>query len=655
MCASNDLLCQTNDLLCPLNYLLCQSFHQSAKFFEKYCHKYNGILPCNNNIETPAIDSCQVDRLKIGGCSGEVVWQTLYHFKNIRSLDVSNSAYQILDWLNASSFHLDYLQKFNASHNELTYLRRLLVNASALIEIDVSFNKLRYIDSNSFGQHDKLLRIIVAHNELTFISVDAFKGVPHLKFIDLSDNYLGEVPDMPYSYLIRTIHLERNRIFYLTCPQTNSAMVHLTWTSVYSFYGRDGCDGLQMEIISDSAYEGLSTAEANYQMHFNAHSFRKLYAFIAGRNAFSNVTHLLPFLTALITNLDLSGNYLGAVNKSTFERFDRLMIVSLSDTQLTQFDFQVLRNQNYRLKSLDLSNNGLKHIENVEQLAKFYSLNTLNIAGNKLNNTLELMQSLRSSIKTLDISDNHIRGRLNLTTFERMSSLETLKLRNTNLKVSNFSAIEILKHLREIDLSYNNFTHVNASDFSAFANLSQLIKLNIAYCQLRNVSHVIHALKSKHLKELDISGNHIKTLPKLTTFDSFSHLEYLNLSHTNLLSLNFNLLTNLTHLQVLDITYNKLYDGRFEQLPSSLKHVYLEGNELTNIDNINSEQFPWLKSLSISKNQFSCLTLRNFMSTRKKLYLIGKTLDQKHGKYCSCSVHGILDYLDAVYETVRFW
>lgn len=642
-------------LKCQANDLLCESFHPKVKFFEKYCNNFNGNLPtkCEENLN-PKIDSCQVMSLKIGGCGGEIVWQTLNHFKSVRSLDVSNSAYKVLNWLDATSFNLKRLQKFNASHNELTHLRRLLVNASALIEIDLSFNELSVIDSNSFGEHDKLNRIILSHNKITKMSLDAFKGVKNLNFIDLSDNYFRDVPSLPFSYSIRHIHLERNPIYYLNCPQTNSAMVHLTWTSILSFYGHGSCDGLQMNIIADAEHEGISTAEANYQIHLNSHSFRRLYTFIAGRNAFKNVTNLLPFLTALVTNLDLSENYVGMVNKTTFELFDRLMVLSLRDTMLRNFDFKVLRNQN-RLKSLDLSNNRLEHMENISYLAKFHSLIHFNVAGNRLNNTLELIESLRSSVlKELNVSDMFvIVGELNATTFERLTSLEVLKLHNTNLSISNFDAFEMLKNLKFLDISRNNLTLMSAPKFHVLGNLTQLIKLNISNCQLRNVSDVIRALGSA-LRELDVSGNSIGKL-HVNTFNALNHLEYLNLSNNNFSHFDFALLKNLTNLRVLDISYNKLHNANVEHLSSDLKHLYLEGNDLTEIEKITPSQFPLLESLSISKNQFPCLFLRKFLAKRRHLYLIGNSLDQKHGKHCRCSVHGIIDYLDTVYDKVRFW
>lgn len=359
----------------------------------------------------------------------------------------------------------------------------------------------------------------------------------------------------------------------------------------------------------------------------------------------------MPYLTAIVTNLNLSGNYVGNVNITTFGLFARLMILSLSDTMLSNFDFRVIQ-QNRKLKSLDLSNNGLKYIDKIRYLVQFDSLTNLNVAGNCLNNTQELIENLRSPIEIIDLSGNPV-GPLNATTFERLSSLETLKLHNTQLSITNFDAFGPLFNLSNLDISHNNLTLVNVSEFTMFAKLSQLIKLNIAYCQLRNVSDVIRTIGST-IKELDVSGNSIETL-HANTFQMLNHLEYLNLSNANILHFNFFQLNNLTNLQILDVSYNKLQYANFEQLPRGLKNLYLEGNDLTEIEKITTSQFPLLESLSISKNQFSCLTLRKFIPHRKKLYLIGNALDQKHGKYCRCSVHGIIDYLDSVYNTVRFW
>lgn len=640
---------------CHSNDVLCKAFHQKAKFFEKYCNNYDGFMPSKCvEVFDPRVESCQVHFLKIGGCSGDIVWQTLSTFRIVRSLDVSNSRYTVLTWLDPTNFELDHLERFNASHNDLEHLHGLLVNAKALIEINLSFNKLKTIDATSFGQHANLEKILLNDNQLEFMTLDAFKSVPNLKFIDLRNNKFRQMPDLPYSYFIEVIHMEGNDIFYMKCPQTNSARVHLRWLSVLSFYGGGTCDGLQMQIVTDAEREGLSTAEANYRMFCNAKSFRQLSSFTAGRNAFTNVTILLPYFTARMANINLSGNYVGAVNASTFDVFERLMSLSLSDTQLTIFDFWVLKSQRNRLESLDLSHNGLEYIDNVAHLKRFQALNSINVAGNRLNNTMELIQNLRSpSIKYLDVSDGNKVGKLHAETFEHIHSLETLKLHNTNLSIVNFEAFRMLKNLKHLDISRNNLSHVNASDFAVFAQLNDLIKLNIAYCQLRNISFAIRELNST-IQELDVSGNDIGSFQP-NTFQSLHNLHYLNLSNTNIFRVNFVVLKNLTNLRILDISYNKLQYANVEQLPRSLKNLHLEGNDLTEIDKITSTQFPVLESLAMSKNQFSCLTLRTFMSKKWDLYFLGDPLDQKHGKFCRCSVHGILDYLDVVYDKVRFW
>lgn len=636
--------------LCQSTDFVCQSFNQKAKFLEQYCDRYNGAISIQCPAKMKPIEPCQVERLKIGGCDGDIVWNAVNKFENLHALDLSDSNYQVLNWLNGATFSLSRLLKLNASHNELSYLLKFGQNISELREIDLSYNKLHRIDSTSFAEHNKLATINLSHNELRHLSSDAFKSVHNLELIDLSDNYFREVPIFPYNYELKAIHFEHNPIFYLNCPRINAAKLYLSWDSVLSFYGRGTCDDMQIRIVPNTKYEALATQINDYKLHCNAHSFKRLYTFIAGPAAFKNVTQLLPYFSALITNLDLSGNFVGKLNASTFDRFDHLLSLALSRTELPDFDFGQLKN--YRLKTLDLSDNGLKYIDNISYLERLFTLMNFNVAGNPLRNAPQLIQYLRPSIKELNLSGTLL-GQLNDTTFMRLDALETLILCNANLSMLNFSAFEPLSGLKNLDISYNNLKPVNISHFTVFSTLKQLNKLNLAYCKLENASNWIPAL-GETIKELDLAGNKVGQMNS-HTFAMLNNLEFLNLSDTNLMQFNFAILKDLTNLQVFDISYNHLKTADVVRLPNALKHLYFEGNDLIQIDNCTAGNFPAMESMSIGNNQLSCLTLRRFLSQWRHLHFIGNSLGQKHGKYCKCSVHGIFDFLQSVYGTVRFW
>lgn len=639
--------------LCEVHSLLCQSFNKKTKLFEQYCESIKGIVSGNCSKLAAPIEPCKVQHLKVGACDGNIVWNAIERYYQIRSLDISNSGYKSINWLDGSSFKLKQLRKFNASHNEITMVWKLLRNTIDVIEIDLSYNQLEAIDSTAFAATKKLHRIYLSHNKLKFIANDAFKELNHLEYIDLSDNFFRDMPAFPYNTKLKAIHLERNQIVYFNCPSmalVNRAIMHMSWQSMLSFYGYGSCENSQIHVIPDAKRELLAISYiAKNEMHCNAQSFRKLYSFIAGRNSFANVTDILPYLNVFLTNLDLSGNFVGKIHQNTFERFDQLITLSLSDTVLNEFDFSWIKNQNYRLKTLDISYNNLKYAENVPHLARFFSLIQFNAAGNHLANTPDIIHYLRPTIKELDLSGCFV-GLLNSTTFERFHMLQTLKLRNSSLIISRVNPFEALQNLEHLDISYNTLRNMN---FSILANISRLSKLNIAHCHIVNISQMVQHLKPT-IKQLDLAGN-IAGPMNNQTFEMLTSLELLNLSDTNIVKFDMGILKNLTNLRIFDISHNKLRHANVERLPNSLKHLYLEGNDLMKLDSFQRLQFPWLQSLAISQNQFSCLDLRKFIADWRGLQFYENPLIQKHGKFCPCSAHGITDFLGSVYSKVKFW
>lgn len=639
--------------LTEVQSFLCQSFNKKTKLFEQYCENIHGIVIRNCSKLAIPIEPCKVQHLKIGACDGNIVWNAIKRYYQIRSLDMSNSGYKTLNWLDAPTFQLNQLQKFNASHNEIEYVWKCLRNTVNMIEIDLSYNKLKILTSVAFGRLTKLLRIYLSHNALKFISHDTFKDFTNLELIDLSDNYFRDLPTFPFNMNLKAIHLERNPIIYFNCPSmalVNRALIYLSWQSILSFYGYESCENHEIHLIPNSNNEMMTASYIhNNELHFNKQSFRKLYSFIAGRNSFVNVTKLLPFLNDLITNLDLSGNYVGCINQSTFEHFDRLIVLSLSDTKLIDFDLLFIRNQNYRLKTLDISNNHLTYIKNVPYFGRFFALNHLNVAGNQLTNIPEILHYLRPTINELNLSDNLI-GVLNATTFQRFTVLQTLKLSNTNLTITRINPFRTLQNLQYLDISKNDLESMN---FSILSNFSQLSQLNMEFCHINNISNVIYHLKSS-IKQLNLAGNIAETFNN-QTFQILSHLEFLNISHSNIFNFNFNILNNLSNLQIVDISYNKLQYANMDELPNSLKHLYLDGNDLKTIEYSYRSHLPWLQTMGISYNQLSCLVLRQLISDWRRIQFHQNPLQQKHGKFCKCSAHGMADFLNFVYGKVKFW
>lgn len=639
--------------LCGANNFLCQLFDGKTKSFEKYCENVRGIVSeyCINE-ELNFIDPAHVERLRIGGCNQADVLISVKRLKNIRVLDISDSDYKVLNWLDLK---LVNLRKFNASHNELSYVRMLLKNSTpGVTEIDLSHNQIRTIGSETFGSIQKLAKIILSHNVIEYISFDAFSVSSDLHYIDLRSNRFLMIPLLFDNKKLTTLHLESNPIerFNYCClsMMRASASVYFSWTNVKDFWRSENCPGGDIKpvrVVQNSDYEGISTTRVRtYEMHCDERSFQSLSNFTAGRNAFANAADLLRLLGQLV-HLDLSHNFIGKLDLNTFEKFDRLTTLTLSNTMLTDIDFSMLHTK-YLVK-LDISNNQLNYMNNISLLENFHALAIFNVSGNRLENVPDLIQYLTSSVQRLDLSGNFV-GKLKANTFQRLPSLNVLNLRNTYLSVADFCPFKPLENLNVLDISQNNLKNVN---FTVLSSLNKLNDLNVANCEIENVWDLTQHLGAS-LRKLDLSGNSVRSLNS-RMLSTLSNLESLILSNANTIDIDNGALQHQSGLRSLDLSYNKLQRIDFEMVSRHLRNLNLEGNDLNRVDNLSRKHFPQLKSLAISKNHFSCQFLRYFLIGWKGTHLVGDSIDQKHHENCRSSSQGVKDFLGSVYDSVRFW
>lgn len=75
----------------------------------------------------------------------------------------------------------------------------------------------------------------------------------------------------------------------------------------------------------------------------------------------------------------------------------------------------------------------------------------------------------------------------------------------------------------------------------------------------------------------------------------------------------FNMLRYQQNLQILDVAENYLKYVDLTFLPSTLKELYLDGNDLTRLGIFLKSRIWNLVKLSLSKNQFSCQYLRRIL------------------------------------------
>lgn len=632
--------------------LLCQIVNKNQKSLEQYCGNYNATLPdsCTEQI-VREIDADNVLHLKIGGCDIEYVDNVIKTYDSIQSLDISHSAYKSLDKLD---LRLRDLERFNASYNEIAAIPGwFFKNARRTVEIDLRYNKLTTIDNDAFQLTKKLTKIHLGHNKLQSDERESLKSfglAQRLQYLDLSSNGYCDIPTLSENKHLIEVHLEQNPIRTFTCQYMGAIYndddadeivgrsVYLSWKSVTTFAAEQYCSGRKMRVIRNSQTQGVQIAEdGSHELHCGGEqSFQILRNFTAGNQAFQNVMEILPCFGNALEAINLSDNVIQKFNETTLKTFSNLKQIKLRNVNLTEFDFNWFEYQT-NINELDISANNLTQIKNYELLNNqpWERLRDLDMAGNHLRNTPEIIRSLRPTLRTLNLNGNFV-GPLNQFTLSSLTSLVTVNLVNTNLSIeSDINPFKELGGLSILDISENDLRTSNVTLMAS--TLRGLKELHAANCHFENATNIILNLDLV-MKSLDLSGNAMQGTLQENIFENYIYLKHLNLSNTNLTTFNNKTLQNQDKLQTLDLSKNHLREIDLGIISSKLRVLDLQGNNLTRIDNLRRAHFPRLRSVSVSRNQFDCDYLKSQMKRDWKEFTFSDDVyDQQHEENCFLS------------------
>lgn len=662
---------------CKANDFLCQIYDENAKYLQRYCINYKEIHPEDCSKQIYLAEPAEVRRLKIGGCDSDTVSAEVKLFRNLHHLDISYSEFESLDWFN---WNLERLEIFNASHNKILNIPwDFLKNAPEAREIDLSHNQLTEIASHYFKEAHKLVNVHLSHNKIQ-MELYGFHNSPNLEYVDLKNNDLPWPPKFAANKYLKTVHLEENPIENFYCfplLDVRSVSVFISWKNLVEFSADAGCsNGAKFRVITNSNIDSiLSVSRGKRQFHCNGQSFTGLVYFKVGHNTFENGAEIIQCLGApletinnqmqstgarrefhstrngislyqnqnnhdsKLKELDLSGNIVGKLNASAFERLINLNHLSLSQTNLPDFDIYTLNSQN-RLKVLDISKNHLGFINNISLLNNF-NLEDLNIAENDLRSTSEIIQNLRSSLRKLDLAGNHV-GKLNATTFDHLTELTSLNLSNTLLLLPETNPFQQLHHLTVLDISSNYMENANLVILSP--TLNKLSEFYAANCQIKNPSQVIQQF-GPSLTKLDLHGTDVRALNP-QSFQKLINLVYLNLRGTHLSSVDFRELLHQRNLQILDISDNELTE--MDLRSKGLLMSNLDGDGLVRVENL-QQYLPHLEYIGITKNQLPCSHLKYIMDNwLNGLRYLDDPWNQKHGENCRTESEGF-------FSSLKFW
>ena len=247
--------------------------------------------------------------------------------------------------------------------------------------------------------------------------------------------------------------------------------------------------------------------------------------------------------------------------------------------------------------------NGLKHLvlvdnaigpQYIQNMKLPLTLEILDLSNNKLgpDSAERFNSSLLPNLLELYLNKTSIGD--GVTKLKVSEKLKILQLADNHITFSALEKLWLPPELKELDLSYNNFS----GDRFRFYKFPDLLKLKLRACDISdfNVPNTLEAL--------DLSINNIMFMEKEFNFDLLKSLSYLNLSWNTIRSIphdldDENIVTVKQvklppRLKVLDLSGTGITDRGLEyiEIPQTLIELHLTNNHITKLElsNLNTRE-----------------------------------------------------------------
>ncbi|XP_071313635.1 transforming growth factor beta activator LRRC32-like [Trachinotus anak] len=352
-------------------------------------------------------------------------------------------------------------------------------------------------------------------------------------------------------------------------------------------------------------------------------------------------TLVLPYLE----QLDLSSNQLDLISEGAFENLAQLEELNLSRNALNNnlgSNSKALQSIS-RLRSLDISMNGLSYDAVELYLRNKPSLDQLKMTGNALTRLSHNLFKECKSLRAITIDDNLI-SVIEQGTFEPLTQLEMLNLAKNNLAhICDFK----LHQVKYLNLSQNSV------EFFVTREDDQLYGLEILDLSFNKLLYFPIVPKMNRLRYLHLQNNMVGTLNSEATMVSEANslyneitkekiarknnlhanwrqmpLIYIDLSYNHFRSFPLETLSLLSSLETLNFSHNCLHniiwnirnysdsEIRRELFFPSLKHLELQSNGLAYISPLFLNALTQIDKLNLQDNSVQPCGLMDHLNSQ---------------------------------------
>uniref|UniRef100_A0A1I8BFY0 LRRCT domain-containing protein n=1 Tax=Meloidogyne hapla TaxID=6305 RepID=A0A1I8BFY0_MELHA len=332
------------------------------------------------------------------------------------------------------------------------------------------------------------------------------------------------------------------------------------------------------------------------------------------------------------------------------------------------------------VEQLEIQNNEITNIEDCTALTFFTNLQSLSLAGNKINEILEntfIYFNSRKTLKQLDLSENLLsdnsinsdafigleflqklsleKNRLNKLPTKALSilsdSLEELFLSANQIDKIEIGDIPSLPRLKSLGLDVNQISHLNSNIFNSIPSLWYLY---LSQNQFTSIPSSIFG-SIPELKVLSMGGNPIERIED-NSFLFANSLLRLDLSQCKINYLN-NCFSPISRLQFINLRGNKIkyisnkLFGEENSKLSFLVSIDLAQNEIEKVDKLAFAGLNQLQSIDLSYNKIKTFDSNTFRGTFLQTANAAQLLDLI-GNPINCNPNN-LDWLISLRGKIR--
>lgn len=180
-------------------------------------------------------------------------------------------------------------------------------------------------------------------------------------------------------------------------------------------------------------------------------------------------------------------------------------------------------------------------------------------------------------------------------------------------------------NIQSIDVSHNFLSSIPSN---LIKNNEEIWDMDFSYNQISEIDSQAF-VDAKKLYLLDISHNLLNTIQP-SIFTNNKYLWYADFSNNKISEINSLAFAATTQLSSINFSNNllKIVSSNVFSNNKELGSIYLDGNNLHEVDSLCESDFPKLKVLSISRNNFSCSYLSHIHESCKAI----KLTNQNHEK-----------------------